>query len=390
MVLLLPVLAFAADAEHFSIPNGGSPYVNPTALADNEIVHIPTGVKVTASQMLDAVAGARVVYVGETHDNTESHRVQLEIIRGLQERSPGKVAVGMEMFRLSAQPDLDQWRQNNLSPTQFRRLFQHNWGGGYDLYRPIFDFLKEKQIPLFGLKPALETENKLRQEGAKSPQLPEMDTEDVYHKAQSLAVFGGHGSHAEMTKPYEMLVLWEEGMAQGVAEFLQNPAHRDWKLVVLAGGYHVQYGFGVPKRAFRRAPHAYAIVLPTITEMPEELKESREMDVEPVAIPLYSADFAWKVPYTVLAVNKIRLGVLLEETDHGLLIKSVTPKGSAASAGILKDDVLLALDGDSIVEIDDLIARLQKKNFGDTVRLRYRRQLQEREAAVLLLTPNPQ
>ena len=86
----------------------------------------------------------------------------------------------------------------------------------------------------------------------------------------------------------------------------------DRKLVVLAGGFHVQYGFGIPKRAFRRVPHAYSIILPVVTDMPEELKD-REMTVEKVSIPLYLADFAWKLDYKVLPENRIRLGVRLKE-----------------------------------------------------------------------------
>ena len=76
-------------------------------------------------------------------------------------------------------------------------------------------------------------------------------------------------------------------MAHTIAEFLKSPRNKNLKLVVLAGGFHVQYGFGIPKRAFRRIPHAYSIILPTATQLPTEL-EDRAMDVEHISIPLYS------------------------------------------------------------------------------------------------------
>ena len=45
-------------------------------------------VTVSVDQMIDTVAESRVIYVGETHDNIEAHRAQLEVIRQLSERFP--------------------------------------------------------------------------------------------------------------------------------------------------------------------------------------------------------------------------------------------------------------------------------------------------------------
>ena len=48
----------------------------------------------------------------------------------------------------------------------------------------------------------------------------------------------------------------------------------------VAGGQHElskeamkNYGFGIPKRAYRRVPHAYSTIQPTITHIPEELQD---------------------------------------------------------------------------------------------------------------------
>ena len=141
-------------------------------------------------------------------------------------------------------------------------------------------------------------------------------------------------------------------MAQTVAEFLKNPDNVDSKLVVLAGGFHVQYGFGIPKRAFRRIPHAYSIILPTVTQLPPELKD-REMDVEHVSIPLYSGDYAWKLQYKVLPESKIKLGVMLENSKHAVRIKSVSRNSNAERAGLKKGDLLLAMDKIELTNIEN-------------------------------------
>ncbi len=362
-MIQMPVLATAED---FSVPNGGSPYRSLSDLQENQILHLPTGVTVSREQMLDTIASSRVIYIGETHDNIEAHRVQLEILKAVSSRFPGKVAVGMEMFRRSAQSSLDQWHHGQLPEKEFNKLFRQNWGGAYRLYLPITDFMKSDGIPLIGLKSSTETEQALREGGPEAPGLPTLDLIDPYHNAYSMSLFGANKDHApEVLKPYQMLVLWEESMAQTVAEFLSDPRYADFKLVVLAGGFHVQYGYGIPKRAFRRVPHAYSIVLPHITETPVELKD-REMNVDPVSIPLYSADFAWAVPYVVEQDNGIKLGVMLQERDgDGLWITSVMPGSNGERLGMQKGDKIVDLDGNAITNIDDLRDLLQKKSSGD-------------------------
>jgi uncharacterized iron-regulated protein len=136
-----------AGAEDYSVPNQGSPYRNLGELKEGEILHLPTGLTVSVEQMIDTVSASRVIYVGETHDNLEAHRVQLEVIRRLQEQFPGQISVGVEMFRRSAQDDLDRWQNGNLTDKQFRKLFRKNWGPGYAMYQPIFEYLKENSIP---------------------------------------------------------------------------------------------------------------------------------------------------------------------------------------------------------------------------------------------------
>lgn len=94
------------------------------------------------------------------------------------------------------------------------------------------------------------------------------------------------------------------------------------------------------------------------------------MEVEEVPIPLYAADFAWKVSYKVLPPHRIKLGVFLKELDEGLLVKAVGKGSNAARAGILKEDLLLQLDGQPITGQDDMVARLQLKQIGDQVTLK--------------------
>jgi uncharacterized iron-regulated protein len=389
LLLTAGLFAPAAGAEEYAVPNLGSPYKNLGELKAGEILHLPTGLTVSVEQMIDTVSGSRVIYIGEIHDNLEAHRVQLEIIRRLQEQFPGQISVGMEMFRRSAQDGLDRWHQGNLTDKQFRKLFRKNWGQGYGLYQPIFEYLKENSIPLVGLKSSRALEQKFRDGGSDQEGLPEIDSEDEYHRAYSMSLFGGNDTHTGVvSKPYQMLLLWEESMAETVAHFLKDEKNRERKLIVLAGGFHVQYGYGIPKRAFRRVPHAYSIILPTVTEIPKELK-NREMKMKSnISIPLVASDFSWKVSYIVPPSNRIKLGVFLEELESGLKVLKVEKDSNAERMNLQKDDVLLALDGNELTDVEDLAARLQKHNFGDAVRLTIKRGNSKQEiSGILQKTP---
>ena len=357
------ILAKKGQTEEFAVPNSGSPYLNLGDLQTGQILHIPTGLAVNFSQMMDSVATSRVIYVGETHDNIEAHKAQLQIIKRLSELHP--VAIGLEMFRRSAQEKLDRWNSGKLSAKQFKKLFHSNWGKGYQLYQPIFDFAHTHKLPLIGLKSTRKVENSFRS-GDPAPDgtfYPDMNAEDPFHRAFSMAAFGGHrGTSKALEKPYQMLLLWEETMAQTVARFLMNPKYKKTKLIVLSGGFHVQYGFGIPKRAFRRVPHSYSIIQPTVTHVPEKLK-GREMEVEKVSIPLYAADYAWKVDHKV--PDNVRLGVKLAQNKEGIMILEVLKNTNAERSGMQKGDLLIRMDDQKISSVEEVLEKLQIKKFND-------------------------
>ena len=359
----LLLFAKKGQPEEFAVPNSGSPYLNLGDLQTGQILHLPTGLTVNFSQMMDSVATSRVIYIGETHDNIEAHKVQLQIIKRLSEQFP--VAIGLEMFRRSAQVKLDQWNADKLSVKEFKKLFRTNWGPGYKLYQPIFDFAHTLKLPLIGLKSTREVENSFRS-GDPAPDgtfYPELNEQDPYHRAFAMAAFGGHrGTNKALEKPYRMLLLWEETMAHTISQFLMNPKYRETKLVVLSGGFHVQYGFGIPKRAFRRLPHSYSIIQPTVTDVPEELKD-REMEVEKVSIPLYAADYAWKVAYKV--PDNVRLGVRLAKKKEGIMVIEVMENTNAKRAGMLEGDVLIRMDGQKLSSVEEVLEQIQNKNFTD-------------------------
>ena len=75
------------------------------------------------------------------------------------------------------------------------------------------------------------------------------------------------------------------------------------------------------------------------------------------------------------------LGISLDE-DGECRIRSLSPTGSGARAGLKRGDVLVEIDGQTIKGIADLHLALWDKKPGDRVRVSVRRKRRFRAAAV--------
>src|SRR5574341_1335033 len=313
-----------------------SPYRPIEGLPAGTILHVPTGVELSRPQLFDLLAGARVVYVGESHDNVRHHRIQLDILQGLVDRFPGHVAVGMEMFQRPAQPSLDRWSRGEMSDKDLVALWYENWTEDYEYYREIMEFIRDRRIPLVALNASQQTAHALSAGGSEtlSPEqraaLPDIDTEDPYHREQMQAVFGAHAQGAGFEPFYRTMLLWDETMAQTVSEYVTSPQGRDDRLVVFAGGGHVAYGFGIPRRAFRRAPVPYVTVLPqTDVALAPTDRSDAVMEVASPPLPLPVADVLWATGYEDLPTG-VRLGVRVDAAgEDGVVITAVEPDSAA-------------------------------------------------------------
>ena len=372
-----------------------SPYRPISSLREGAILHIPTGVEVTKDQCFDLLAEMRIVYVGEAHTNLAHHQVELEILQAMESRHPGRMALGMEMFGRSAQATLDQWVAGELDEKSFLREWYANWTAEYGYYRKILEFARDRKIPVVALNATDEQVRGLSEKGLEGLSeemregIPDLDTNDPYHRKAMEAVFGGHVPSHRSGRPdkkdferfYQTMLLWDETMAQSVVEYLNSPAGQSRQMVVMTGGFHVGYGFGVPRRVFRRLPVSYAIVLPQTDGGPDGSERLR-MDVKPPRLPLYIADFVWKTGYEDLEENQVRLGVFIEVAEKGVTIREVSPRSPAAKAGLKVADVIIAVDGEPINDPFDLTYLVRQKKAGDKAILKFLRDGQPSEVEV--------
>lgn len=358
-----------------------------------EVVHLPTGTIVSPAQMLAVAGDARIVYIGETHDNPASHRLELEVLQGLAELHPGRQALGMEMFASSQQPLLDRWVAGEVDEKTFlkeSRWFD-NWTMDFAYYRDLLNFCRDRHIPIIALNAEKSMVKAVRgkpldQLNAEDlAKLPEIDLTDPYQRAMVAAIFGDH-SHGEMVLDgfVRAQTLWDETMAESVARYLSSPAGKDKHLLVIAGGHHVSYGFGIPRRAFRRLPLSYVLIGGREIDIPVG-KQKQLMHVELPEFPMVPYDFLAFLAYEELPEEGVRLGVMFEPAPagRGVVVKNVMPGSNAERAGLQKGDLLLAIDGEPLTDGFDLIYAMKRKRPGDHGTVRIERQGETKEVDVL-------
>ena len=388
--LLLATLT-ACTMTHQPIGNPEYPYpVENPAVGD--IVHLPTGVKVSAEQMNAAVSDARIIYVGETHDNPASHKLQLQILKAVAARYPGRVSLGMEMFNPAQQEILDQWVAGELSEKEFLQDsdWYGNWQMDFDYYADILHFAREAGIPVIGINVSQELRQKVGMhdlaeldEETRS-QLPDMDFGDRYQKALVESIYSGHGAGPKKLEPFlRVQTLWDESMAENIVRHLADKG-QEHRMVVIAGGYHITSGFGIPRRVYRRMPTSYVLVGSSELVVPDELQH-KLMDVDLPMFPMVPYDYLAYTEYETLPGERVKLGVRMKEEDGRVVVEAVVPGSAAASAGVAEGDIIVMLGSEAIRENFDLIYAVKQYASGDRAKLSVERNGEKLELDVTFI-----
>ncbi|WP_295883716.1 ChaN family lipoprotein [uncultured Thiohalocapsa sp.] len=331
----------------------------------DEIHDTATAVVETASvagidALLPRLRDKRVVFVGESHDRYEDHLNQLRIIRGLHEQGHD-LAIGMEFFQRPFQPVLDAFIAGEISEAALLRQTEYftRWRFDYRLYRPILRFAREHGIPLIALNLPKEITDQVGDGGidSLSPEqaalIPaDIDRDDAVYRERVEAVFALHpkDDDADFEHFMEVQLLWDEGMAERAADYLQ--AHPDKTLVVLAGTGHVEYGHGIPQRVARR------IDVPAATVVSGNM---RPFDPGLADYILYPQRV--ELPATGL------LGVMLDTDSEGegLGVQGFSEDSGAKAAGVEEGDRIVSVGDSPIDSYADIRIALMDSRPGEVL-----------------------
>ncbi len=319
--------------------------------------------------VLDAIQNKKIVFVGESHTTYVHHINQLEIIKALHQQGK-KVAVGMEMFQRKFQPVLDDYIAGKIDEKSFLRQSEYftRWKYNYNLYKPIIDYAKENNISIVALNLEQEIIKKVTKSGIYALSSDEkkllpttLDFTNGAYRNHLNSIFSASEHMQAMhdknsTTPnndflYQSQILWEETMAETAATYIQT--HDIDTFVILAGVGHMINHHGIPERLHRRLNLPYSIIvqdMPTVENSADFILYTNQMQVK----------------------KPLKLGVMLDTTG-ALKVLSVLENSLAATLGIQKDDILLALDSHEIPKIETLKFLLFFKERNDPITITLKR-----------------
>lgn len=211
----------------------------------------------TLEDIVKAIEKTDVVFLGEQHDDTTGHALQMEIFKRVFEKygKERRVALSMEMFERDVQMVLDEYLKNLISETHFISS-SRAWGNYKTDYRPLVEFAKTNNLDVIAANAPRRYVNMVSRLGRDSlnqlspdakewiAPLPYGEASEAYTK-KFVALMGGMTDSATPNQHNPMLnsqSLWDATMAFSVSEYLKR--HKKALIVHLNGSFHTENRLG--------------------------------------------------------------------------------------------------------------------------------------------------
>ena len=298
----------------------------------------------TLDQIIPELLDKQVIFVGEQHNRFEHHINQLHIIQQFH-KAGSDFCVGMEMFKKPYQGIIDAYLSDEIDEQAFLKQTRYfeEWGYDYHLYKPIIDFIKKNHIPLIALNLPEKITRQVSRSGietldpADKDLIPESldfsDNRYAHDLREVFALHNGQETLQDFNYFYQAQVLWDETMAETAHQFLRETPRQ--KLIVLAGNGHLRHRYGIPIRLHRR------IMTDSVVILQDEVLESGIADYVLQTTGMEGA-------------RSPKMGVAVENTEAGLLVKSVADKSPAQMSGLEKGDIITRFNHIAIHSLADL------------------------------------
>lgn len=209
--------------------------------------------------MLADLARADAVFVGEQHDDTNTHRLELAIVEGLTRRGV-PVVVAMEMFERDVQPSLDQYAAGTMTEEQFLKD-SRPWPRYATDYRPIVEYAKAHKLPVVASNVPRRVASEVGKAGLSAVEGLGADrrlaASDMLCPSSGsyydrfVAAMGGHAGATPNF--YFAQCVKDETMGESVARTFHQSTGRV-AIVHFDGAFHTDFGEGTADAARRRMP----------------------------------------------------------------------------------------------------------------------------------------
>lgn len=366
-------------------------------------------------EMINDLKQKRIVMIGESHTNQLHHDVQFEVIKGLVE-SGKPVVLALEMFNPGQNDALALWSSGKTDPDTFLEQtdFLTTWSHNYRYYKPIFDYCREKQIPIYGTNVERKYASKINLGGLSSLTdedlqiLPYIDTANVEHKFLINVMMDGMDASMpkQFVNMYAAQCLWDAAMGEGAIEAAKK--HPEATIVVLAGSGHVVYNLGIGRIIKDKSDLPFASVVTVdipnktnhsgmdkVSKDPE--KDKKTTTISPHSMGMMSMDGTPSRTvirsYADYLFGKSEVkqekypsfGFSLKDTESSeYLIDKIFPQTVAYENGLQKGDLIQFVDGKSFDNLFELKKYLHFKNWDEEITFKIQRDNESKEITFII------
>jgi uncharacterized iron-regulated protein len=231
--------------------------------------------------MLADLARADVVFVGEQHDDPNTHRLELAVLEGLLRRRAALV-IAMEMFERDVQPALDQYLAGTIAEEQFLKD-SRPWPRYATDYRPIVEFARAHHIAIVGSDVPRRIASEVSKNGLgavdalgadrslAARELPCPANGEYYDRF--LEAMGGHPPSGDPKAAdiqvkndrfYFAQCVKDETMGESIARAFEQNTAQHVTIVHFNGAFHSDFAQGTAAAARRRLPGRRVAVVTVI------------------------------------------------------------------------------------------------------------------------------
>lgn len=225
------------------------------------------------NELVDAAASARIILLGESHQDTVGHRLRHRLVEELADRQEVRRAdpamvVSLEMFERDVQLVLDEYVAGLVTEEHFLRAARP-WPSYARDYRPYVELARERGFPVVAANPPRRYVNRVARLGPEAledlpeeafrwlPPLPVDPPSERYREEWRHAMGEGHEHAGESALMAQN--LWDAGMAHAIHRALE--AHPEASLVHVSGSFHVAGGTGIPEHLARFRPGEDVLII---------------------------------------------------------------------------------------------------------------------------------
>ena len=249
-------------------PSGAPPWTAPEIGDAVSVRPGAGGDAVSFDALVDALARADVVFLGETHTDEATHQVELALYDALLARRDGQVVLALEMFERDVQSDLDAYLSGAIDEGTFLSRARP-WNNYATSYRPLVERARAAGRPVVASNFPAPLRGRLAAEGpdaltglayAPAELLP--NTPAYWRRVDNairghLAMMGGARSPEQRLTSAQS--LWDNAMGDSCARALD--AYPGALVLHVNGGFHSLYGDGTARQLRLRKPDARVLTV---------------------------------------------------------------------------------------------------------------------------------